>query len=659
MENYIVSARKYRPMTFDTVVGQHALTTTLKNAVKSGKLAHAYLFCGPRGVGKTTCARIFAKAINCMNPTAEGEACNECESCKAFNEQRSLNIFELDAASNNSVENIKALMEQTRIPPQVGRYKVFIIDEVHMLSSAAFNAFLKTLEEPPAHVVFILATTEKHKILPTILSRCQIYDFERMTVENTIAHLKMVAEKEGISYEESALALIAEKADGGMRDALSIFDQAASFCQGNITYDKVLEDLNELDADNYFRMVDLAMENKVSDLMLLLNSIIEKGFDGGNVVTGLASHIRNVLMAKDESTLKLLETSKEQTAKFKAQAQKCPTRFLYQALKVLNQCDVCYKQSSNKRLLVELTLIEVAQLTQPDDGVSAGRGPKRLKILFKRLIDSHNQAAAQVAVGERPLVRKAKAAAVEGDGVQASHNATATTPSGNAATATTTATAVHGEAATNAAMGGSGMGAATATMGVASGPAGATAGAAGATAGTAGAVGSASGAAASPQPAAGMPRLKLGSLGMTFAGLKHKEEVKQAEEEEIKNKDEATEFTEDQLSLEWLRMCNRMPSQMTGLAQRMKNIQPTILSYPNIEILVDNKLLLDQLGAIKGRIRASLAASLHNGSITVNLRLAKQNEIKPVLTKKQIFDKMKKDYKPFALLVDGLGLELG
>ena len=658
MENYIVSARKYRPMTFDTVVGQHALTTTLKNAVKSGKLAHAYLFCGPRGVGKTTCARIFAKAINCMNPTAEGEACNECESCKAFNEQRSLNIFELDAASNNSVENIKALMEQTRIPPQVGRYKVFIIDEVHMLSSAAFNAFLKTLEEPPAHVVFILATTEKHKILPTILSRCQIYDFERMTVENTIAHLKMVAAKEGISYEESALALIAEKADGGMRDALSIFDQAASFCQGNITYDKVLEDLNELDADNYFRMVDLAIENKVSDLMLLLNSIIEKGFDGGNVVTGLASHIRNVLMSKDESTLKLLETSKEQTEKFKAQAQKCPTRFLYQALKVLNQCDVCYKQSSNKRLLVELTLIEVAQLTQPDDGVSAGRGPKRLKILFKRLIDSHNQAAAQVAVGERPLVRKAKAAAAEGDGVQASHNATSTTPSGNAATAT--ATAAHGEAATNAAMGGSGMGAATATMGAASGTAGATAGTAGAVGATAGFIGSASGAAASPQPAAGMPRLKLGSLGMTFAGLKHKEEeVKQAEEEEIKNKEEATEFTEDQLSLEWLRMCNRMPPQMTGLAQRMKNIQPTILSYPDIEILVDNKLLLDQLGAIKGRIRASLAAGLHNGSITVSLRLAKQNEIKPLLTKKQIFDKMKKDYKPFALLVDGLGLELG
>ena len=309
MEEYIVSARKYRPMTFDSVVGQKALTTTLKNAVKSGKLAHAYLFCGPRGVGKTTCARIFAKAINCMNPTQDGEACGECESCKAFAEQRSYNIFELDAASNNSVEHIKSLMEQTRIPPQVGKYKVFIIDEVHMLSSAAFNAFLKTLEEPPAHVIFILATTEKHKILPTILSRCQIYDFERMTVENTISHLKNVAQKEGITYEEEALAIIAEKADGGMRDALSIFDQAASFCQGNITYAKVIEDLNVLDSDNYFRIIDLCMENKAAEVMVLLNNVIARGFDGGNIIGGLASHVRNVLMAKDTQTLPLLQTS--------------------------------------------------------------------------------------------------------------------------------------------------------------------------------------------------------------------------------------------------------------------------------------------------------------------------------------------------------------
>lgn len=388
MEEYIVSARKYRPMTFDSVVGQAALTTTLKNAVKSGKLAHAYLFCGPRGVGKTTCARIFAKAINCEHPNEAGEACNDCESCRAFNEQRSFNIFELDAASNNGVDQIKTLMEQTRIPPQVGKYKVFIIDEVHMLSPAAFNAFLKTLEEPPSHVIFILATTEKHKILPTILSRCQIYDFERMTVPNTINHLKMVAEKEGIKYEEQALAVIAEKADGGMRDALSIFDQAASFCQGDITYKKVIEDLNVLDSDNYFRIVDLALENKVSEIMLVLDGILNKGFDGGNMIQGLAQHVRNVMMAKDSQTLPLLETSNEQKAKYQAQAQKAPTPFLYKALKIMNNCDVQYRQSSNKRLLVELTLIQVGQITQPEDQdvPSAGRTPHRLKSLFQKIV---------------------------------------------------------------------------------------------------------------------------------------------------------------------------------------------------------------------------------------------------------------------------------
>ena len=350
-DNYIVSARKYRPMTFSSVVGQEALTTTLKNAVKSGKLAHAYLFCGPRGVGKTTCARIFAKAINCSSPTADGEACNECENCKAFNEGRSMNIFELDAASNNSVENIKTLMEQTLIPPQVGKYKVFIIDEVHMLSTAAFNAFLKTLEEPPQHVIFILATTEKHKILPTILSRCQIYDFERMTVPGIVNHLKMVAEKEGIKYEEEALNVIAEKADGGMRDALSVFDQAASFCQGDITYAKVIEDLNVLDSDNYFRIIDLCMENKAAEVMVLLNNVIARGFDGGNIIGGLASHVRNVLMAKDNQTIPLLQVSESQAEKYKAQAAKCPTKFLYKALKIMNECDVNYRQSSNKRLL--------------------------------------------------------------------------------------------------------------------------------------------------------------------------------------------------------------------------------------------------------------------------------------------------------------------
>ena len=418
MKEYIVSARKYRPMSFDTVVGQEALTTTLKNAVKSGKLAHAYLFCGPRGVGKTTCARIFAKAINCQHPTDDGEACNECESCKAFNEGRSYNIFELDAASNNSVENIKTLMEQTRIPPQVGRYKVFIIDEVHMLSTAAFNAFLKTLEEPPAHVVFILATTEKHKILPTIISRCQIYDFERMTVANIIKQLKMVAEKEGIAYEEEALNVIAEKADGGMRDALSVFDQAASFCQGDITYQKVIEDLNVLDADNYFNIIDLSLGNKVADVMVLLNGIINQGFDGGHLINGLAVHVRNLLMAKDEQTLPLLQTSRRQTERYKEQAKKCPTNFLYKALKIMNDCDINYRQSGNKRLLVELTLIEIAQITQPDDdGTASGRGPKRLKSLFKRLMSTQPTEARQVAEAEAHSITRE--GAKPNDGVSA------------------------------------------------------------------------------------------------------------------------------------------------------------------------------------------------------------------------------------------------
>ena len=409
MEEYIVSARKYRPTTFDSVVGQTALTTTLKHAVMSGKLAHAYLFCGPRGVGKTTCARIFAKTINCLHPTAEGEACNTCESCKAFNEQRSYNILELDAASNNSVENIKSLMEQTRIAPQVGRYKVFIIDEVHMLSTAAFNAFLKTLEEPPAHVIFILATTEKHKIMPTILSRCQLYDFERMSVASIIGHLKKVAEQEGIKVEEQALHVIAEKADGGMRDALSIFDQVASFSQGDITYQKVLEDLNILDIDYYFQMVDKAFANEVKELLLLFNAILSRGFDAAKTMNGMASHIRNVLMAKDPATLPLIEASEEQRARYQEQAARCTTPFLYKALRILNQCDVNYRASSNKRLAVEIALIQVAQITQPDDEAGAGRSPKRLKSLFQKKVAVRKEAAPQVAAVEHASLPEEKA----------------------------------------------------------------------------------------------------------------------------------------------------------------------------------------------------------------------------------------------------------
>lgn len=592
MKDYIVSARKYRPTSFDTVVGQTALITTLKNAVKSGKLAHAYLFCGPRGVGKTTCARIFAKAINCLHPTADGEACNECESCKAFNEQRSYNIFELDAASNNSVENIKSLMDQTRIPPQVGKYKVFIIDEVHMLSTSAFNAFLKTLEEPPAHVIFILATTEKHKILPTILSRCQIYDFERMTTNDIINHLKKVAEKEGITYEDEALNIIAEKADGGMRDALSVFDQAASFCQGNITYAKVTEDLNVLDTDNYFNIVDLSLQNKVSDAMLLLNSIIAKGFAGGHFINGLASHIRNVLMAKDAQTLPLLEVSQQQRQKYEEQAKKCPTTFLYQALKLLNQCDINYRQSSNKRLLVEITLIQIAQITQPDDTpAGVGRSPKRLKSLFKKLAPMKGGETTQQVVG----LETGKVSPVN-----ASHSPLSSTnkkKDTNAQTSTNT------------------------------------------------------------QPT--RPRLKISDLGISFGSLRNTstKNIAQAETQQ-QTTSASTTFSNEELRIQWNVMCNRMPPEKIGLSQRMKNLLPQITTFPQVEVIIENDILLKQLQDIKGKIQATLRMLLQNNSLLLSFRLAEAQEVTKIYSKREIFELLKKENPQLDKLCHNLGLEL-
>lgn len=600
MDEYIVSARKYRPMSFDSVVGQQALTTTLKNAVKSGKLAHAYLFCGPRGVGKTTCARIFAKAINCEHPTADGEACNECESCKACGEGRSYNIFELDAASNNSVENIKSLMDQTRIPPQVGRYKVFIIDEVHMLSTAAFNAFLKTLEEPPAHVIFILATTEKHKILPTILSRCQIYDFERMTVPNIINHLKRVAEKENIQFDEEALNVIAEKADGGMRDALSIFDQAASFSQGNITYQKVIEDLNVLDAENYFNIIDLALENKVSEIMVLLNSVINKGFDGGHLVNGLASHVRNVLMAKDAQTLPLLEVSEQLRNRYQLQAQKCPVNFLYTALQIMNRCDVEYRQSSNKRLLVELTLIQVAQITQKDDDIPAsGRSPKRLKSLFKNLVLKAQQKPTPQVVGSLKRDDDAARGSKDSEVVSVEVVSSPEKP-------------------------------VTETSGVRP----------------------------KVNVSSGIPNsVNLGSLTMSFDNLlKTDKKKKQDEEVEITNKDEHEGFTQQDLVVSWRAMCSRMPERMQALSQRMKNITPTISEYPVILVLADNNIQLNEMLAIKSRIRATLAKELRNGQIEVEIRLAKHEEIKPMLTPRESLSKLLETNHPVKKLIDTLGL---
>ena len=583
---YIVSARKYRPSSFDAVVGQQALTTTLKNAVASGKLAHAYLFCGPRGVGKTTCARIFAKVINCTNPTHDGDACGECESCKAFAEQRSMNIFELDAASNNGVDHIKSLMDQTRVPPQVGKYKVFIIDEVHMLSQSAFNAFLKTLEEPPAHVVFILATTEKHKILPTILSRCQVYDFERMTVPNIIAHLKHVADDQGITYEEEALNLIAEKADGGMRDALSIFDQAASFCQGNITYEKVLEDLNVLDVDNYFKAIDLALECKVTEEMLLLNGVVEKGFDGGHFISGLASHVRNVLMAADASTLKLIETSDVLRLRYAEQARKCSAKFLYSALKILNECDLKYRQSSNKRLLVELTLIEVAQIQQPDDD-GVGRGPKKkLKSLFKNIMTNavQSETAPQVAGTVRTVLSST------------TQKSQANQPTEAPKTETVNLSA---------------------------------------------------------------PKVSLSGLGMSFESILNGKKEKRMDISTEKKTTENETFTLSDLRLQWLAMCNRMESaNMGGMAKRLKNIVPSITVYPSIELVVENEMLRKELDDIKKRLEVTMAKHLHNGNITLSVRLAEQTEKRKILTPKENFEEMLEYSKSLRILAEKLNLEL-
>ena len=582
MSEYIVSARKYRPVSFDTVVGQTALITTLKNAVRSGRLAHAYLFCGPRGVGKTTCARIFAKAINCQNPSPDGEACNKCESCTAFNEQRSYSIFELDAAGNNSVENIKQLMEQTRIPPQTGRYKVFIIDEVHMLSTQAFNAFLKTLEEPPAHVIFILATTEKQKILPTIISRCQIYDFERMTVDDITGHLRNVAAQEGVTCEDEALAMIAEKADGGMRDALSIFDQAMAFCGGDITAAKVAEDLNMLDADNYFDIIDMAMEGRIADIMLKVNDIIARGFDGQRLMSGLAAHVRNVMLAKDPQTLKLIETGSRRIDRYREQAAKCPHKFLYKALRLMNDCDINYRTSGNKRLLVELTLIEMAQITQEDDE-PAGRSPKRLKSLFRKIINEATPETARQVAEVKPQIPTRPDAPVTGRPTE-------------------------------------------------------------------------------PKLPASAPRAKFksGNIGTSFASMRSRgndNDIPHAVAAPSAVAATPAVFTDADVLGKWRAMCDRMPAELKGSAARMRVLTPRVTTCPDIEVVVDNKMLLDDMTQMKGRILSTLAADLGNPHVTINFRLAQPDELTPVMSRKEILENIISRNHAVKKLCDALDFE--
>ena len=620
MENYIVSARKYRPSTFESVVGQRALTTTLKNAIATQKLAHAYLFCGPRGVGKTTCARIFAKTINCMTPTADGEACNQCESCVAFNEQRSYNIHELDAASNNSVDDIRQLVEQVRIPPQIGKYKVYIIDEVHMLSASAFNAFLKTLEEPPRHAIFILATTEKHKILPTILSRCQIYDFNRISVEDTVNHLSYVASKEGITAEPEALNVIAMKADGGMRDALSIFDQVVSFTGGNITYKSVIDNLNVLDYEYYFRLTDCFLENKVSDALLLFNDILNKGFDGSHFITGLSSHFRDLLVGKDPVTLPLLEVGASIRQRYQEQAQKCPLPFLYRAMKLCNECDLNYRISKNKRLLVELTLIQVAQLTTEGDDVSGGRGPtKTIKPIFT-----------QPAAAQQPQVASA---------TQVQQASLHTSPSSVTTQAVNGTTARHPQASAAVQPG------ASASSGAAS-----------------SAPSQGAGVASTVKEERKIPVMKMSSLGVSIKNPQrdqttqntvttHVPRVQQPEEDFI--------FNDRDLNYYWQEYAGQLPKEQDALTKRMQMLRPVLLNNSTtFEVVVDNEFAAKDFTALIPELQDYLRGRLKNSKVVMTVRVSEATEtIRPV-GRVEKFQMMAQKNQALMQLKDEFGLEL-
>ena len=620
MENYIVSARKYRPSTFESVVGQRALTTTLKNAIATQKLAHAYLFCGPRGVGKTTCARIFAKTINCMTPTADGEACNQCESCVAFNEQRSYNIHELDAASNNSVDDIRQLVEQVRIPPQIGKYKVYIIDEVHMLSASAFNAFLKTLEEPPRHAIFILATTEKHKILPTILSRCQIYDFNRISVEDTVNHLSYVASKEGLTAEPEALNVIAMKADGGMRDALSIFDQVVSFTGGNITYKSVIDNLNVLDYEYYFRLTDCFLENKVSDALLLFNDILNKGFDGSHFITGLSSHFRDLLVGKDPVTLPLLEVGASIRQRYQEQAQKCPLPFLYRAMKLCNECDLNYRISKNKRLLVELTLIQVAQLTTEGDDVSGGRGPtKTIKPIFT-----------QPAAAQQPQVASA---------TQVQQASLHTSPSSVTTQAVNGTTARHPQASAAVQPG------ASASSGAAS-----------------SAPSQGVGVAPTVKEERKIPVMKMSSLGVSIKNPQRDQVSQNATTTyvpKVQQPEEDFMFNDRDLNYYWQEYAGQLPKEQDALAKRMQMLRPALLNNSTtFEVVVDNEFAAKDFTALIPELQSYLRGRLKNSKVVMTVRVSEATEtIRPV-GRVEKFQMMAQKNQALMQLKDEFGLEL-
>ena len=608
MEDYIVSARKYRPSTFDTVVGQRALTTTLKNAIANQKLAHAYLFCGPRGVGKTTCARIFAKTINCLHPTAEGEACNECESCRAFIEQRSYNIHELDAASNNSVEDIRSLIDQVRIPPQIGKYKVYIIDEVHMLSQAAFNAFLKTLEEPPHHALFILATTEKHKILPTILSRCQIYDFSRISVSDTVEYLGEVARKEQIEAEPEALNVIAQKADGGMRDALSIFDQVVSFTNGHITYQSVIENLNVLDYEYYFRLTEAILKNQVQDCLLLFNDVLSKGFDGSHFITGLSSHFRDLLVSRDAATLPLLEVGASIRQRYQTQAAQCAPRFLYRAMKLSNDCDLNYRASKNKRLLVELTLIQLAQLTQEDtDAPVHGPGP--------------TPALKPIPIPAQPTAAPAPTAPV----------ATAR-PAMSASAAAPAAPAAGGAPV---------------------------------------AAGAAQRSPLPPKGTSAdrkVPVMKAGHLGISIRRPQGPAATASASAPTATASPATTAAAayedypvyEKDLVFYWHEFASQLPKEEAANAARMTNVTPKLeQGQTTFEVVVDNEMALRSMQQLAPQIEERLRERLHNRHIRMSVRVSEANEVVRAYSHVERFQLMSKRNPSLMKLKEAFGLELG
>ena len=618
MDNYIVSARKYRPSTFRSVVGQKSLTTTLKNAIQSNKLAHAYLFCGPRGVGKTSCARIFAKTINCLNPTADGEACNACESCRAFNEQRSYNIHELDAASNNSVDDIRTLIDQVRIPPPIGKYKVFIIDEVHMLTTAAFNAFLKTLEEPPHHALFILATTEKHKVLPTILSRCQIYDFSRISIADMVEHLQYVSSQEGVTAEPEALNVIAQKADGGMRDALSIFDQVVSFTNGNITYQAVIDNLNVLDYEYYFRLTDAILSGNVRASLLILNEILGKGFDGQNIITGLAGHFRDLLVCRDESTLVLFEVGASIRERYKEMAKHCPDQLLFKAIELANTCDLNYRASKNKRLLVELTLIQVAQLTTEGDDVSGGRGPKQtIKPVFT-----------QPAAAQQPQVASATSA-------QQTTVHTAPSP----ATAPSAANTAVRQPQVSVASG------AAAPVNTASAPS------------------QSAGISSISKEERKIPVMKMSSLGVSIKNPQRDQAAQNTAKNNVAQvqiqPEEDFIFNDRDLNYYWQEYAGQLPKEQVAIAKRMQVIRPVLLNNSTtFEVVVDNEIAAKDFTALIPELQTYLRGRLKNSKVAMTVRVSEPAETVRAVGRVEKFQMMAQKNQALMQLKDEFGLEL-